>query len=166
MTREHRYQVGLEWSGAAQGPTSSYSGYSREFAIEIEGKPRLLGSADALFRGDRSRHNPEDLLVAALAGCHMLSYLAECARAGISVLAYTDLATGTMHFEGGGGRFVSVELHPRVVVESGTNLTLARELHEKAHASCFIARSVNFPVTNVPTILLPDPDEPPTAPEP
>jgi organic hydroperoxide reductase OsmC/OhrA len=166
VSREHHYRVGLTWSGAAQGSTSSYMAYSREFAIEVEGKARLLGSADALFRGDPSLMNPEDLLVAALSSCHMLSYLAECARSGVEVLAYSDTATGTMSFEGGGGQLVSVELHPRVVVGPGADLEAARDLHRKAHASCFIARSVNFPVTNEPVVVRQEADESPTTPQP
>ena len=164
MSREHHYRVELTWSGAAQGSTSSYMAYSREFAIEVEGKARLLGSADALFRGDPSLMNPEDLLVAALSSCHMLSYLAECARSGVAVLAYSDTAKGTMLFEGGGGRFVSVELHPRVVVGPGADLEIARDLHRNAHASCFIARSVNFPVTHEPVVVSQDADESPAKP--
>jgi organic hydroperoxide reductase OsmC/OhrA len=166
VAREHHYRVELTWTGAAQGSTSSYAAYSREFAVEVDGKARLVGSADALFRGDPSLMNPEDLLVAALSSCHMLSYLAECARSGVAVLAYSDSAKGIMSFEGGGGKFVSVELHPRVVVGVGADIELARDLHRNAHASCFIARSVNFPVTNEPVIVSQDADESPTAPQP
>ena len=152
MAQEHHYQLTTTWTGADRGPTSSYQAYSREYRVEVDGKPTLRGSADPQFRGDASLHNPEDLLVASLSGCHMLSYLAECSRAGLVVLSYSDQARGTMTFEGGGGQFVAVELHPEVVVGAGSGLTLARDLHHKAHANCFIARSVNFPVTNHPTI--------------
>src|ERR1700733_14367140 len=108
MSREHHYQIGLTWTGSAQGPTSSYQAYSREYVVEIEGKPPLRGSSDPLFRGDASLHNPEDLVVAALPPGHMPSFLAEAARAGLEVAAYSDSAVGTMLFEGGSGRFVSV----------------------------------------------------------
>jgi organic hydroperoxide reductase OsmC/OhrA len=148
MSREHHYQVGLTWTGAARGPTSSYQAYSREYVVEIEGKPTLRGSADPLFRGDASLHNPEDLVVAALSSCHMLSFLAEAARLGLKVVAYSDSAVGTMHFGGGSGQFVSVALHPRVVVPAGSDPAMIHSLHEKAHQSCFIARSVNFPVSH------------------
>jgi organic hydroperoxide reductase OsmC/OhrA len=148
MTREHHYRLDLTWAGAEHGPTSSYQTYSREYLVSIEGKPPLKGSADPLFRGDSSLHNPEDLLVAALASCHMLSFLAVASRAGVSVLAYTDAAEGTMKFEAGQGQFSAVALHPRVVVAAGTDVTQVHRLHEQAHESCFIARSVNFPVTH------------------
>ena len=152
MTREHRYNLDLEWTGSGRGPTSSYPNYSREYVVSIAGKPPLRGSADPTFRGDASLHNPEDWLVAALVSCHMLSFLALAARAGLSVLAYTDAAEGTMTFEGGHGQFSRVALHPRVVVAVGSDTGLAHRLHHQAHEACFIARSVNFPVTHEATV--------------
>ncbi len=152
MGREHHYKLGLTWSGAASGPTTSYQNYSREFLVEIDGKAHLRGSADPLFRGDPSLHNPEDLLIAALAGCHLLSFLALAARAGLAVQGYSDLAEGSMLFEGGSGRFTRVVLHPRVIVPTGTDPSLVQSLHEQAHAACFIANSVNFPVEHEATL--------------
>ena len=146
MAHEHRYEIKLTWTGAAQGPTQNYKSYSREYRIEAPGKPTLAASADPAFRGDPALYNPEDLLVAALSGCHMLTYLAYCALQGIAVVAYEDQASGTMVQEGNGGRFTEVVLRPRVTVAAGSDLDKARALHEKAHADCFVANSVNFPV--------------------
>lgn len=146
MARTHDYAVHLTWIGGAQGPAQDYASYSRTYALAIEGKPTLEASADPLFRGDPSLHNPEDLLVGALAGCHMLTYLAHCVRAKIAVTAYEDAASGTMALEGGGGRFTEVVLRPRVTVAAGADVEKAMALHEKAHDDCFIAASVNFPV--------------------
>ena len=152
MARNHQYQANLKWTGASQGPTASYESYSREYVIEIDGKPSLKGSADPAFRGDGSIHNPEDLLVAALAGCHLLSYLAVCVRAGIEVVAYEDAASGTLALGGGGGRFTEVVLRPRVVLAAGNDVEKARKLHEAAHEQCFIANSMNFSVRHEPTV--------------
>lgn len=146
MGRDHSYEARVIWSGGAAGGTTSYAAYSREYRVEIAGKPPLRGSADPLFRGDPALHNPEELLVIALSTCHMLSYLGEAARAGLEVLGYVDRASGSMRLEGGGGRFTEVVLHPVVSVAAGSDLALARRLHERAHADCFIASSVNFPV--------------------
>ena len=146
MPKEHHYRTHLIWTGAASGPTASYDSYSRDYTIEIEGKPSFTGSADPTFRGDPALHNPEDLLVMALSACHMLSYLAECARAGIRVLSYSDEASGTMSWLDGKVRFKDVFLHPRVVIAEGGDLNKALELHHKAHEGCFIASSVSFPV--------------------
>ncbi len=113
----------------------------------MDGKADLEGSADPAFRGETDRHNPEDLLVASLSACHMLTYLALCARNNISVLSYTDEATGVMESTAdGGGKFLSVTLHPKVEIGVPENEELAMRLHDKAHSLCFIASSVNFPV--------------------
>jgi organic hydroperoxide reductase OsmC/OhrA len=151
MPRQHRYAARLVWTGAERGPTRSYESYSRSYRVEIEGKPPLEGSADPTFRGDPGRHNPEDLLLAALAACHMLSYLAGCARAGIEVIAYEDQASGIMALKDGRVRFVEVTLAPKITIGAG-DLERAKDLHAQAHAECFIANSVNFPVLNKPTV--------------
>jgi organic hydroperoxide reductase OsmC/OhrA len=142
----HVYATRLRWTGAAQGATTSYRAYSRDYAIEADGKPELRGSADPHFRGDATRYNPEDLLVAALSACHLLSYLAECALAGVAVVAYEDDAHGEMTVIDGVMRFREVVLRPKVAIADGSRIDEAIALHEKAHAICFIASSVNFPV--------------------
>ncbi len=150
--RPHDFECHVRWTGAASGPTTSYRAYSRALEVRIPGKPLLQASSAGAFLGDESVHNPEDMLMAALSTCHCLSYLALAARAGIAVVAYEDGATGTMEWEGGTYHFSRVTLHPVVTVQKGADLAKAKELHEEAHASCFIARSVNFPVGNAPTI--------------
>jgi organic hydroperoxide reductase OsmC/OhrA len=151
--RDHRYGAHLMWTGAAAGPTRDYASYSREYRIEFDGKPALRGSADPTFRGDPALHNPEDLLVASLSACHMLTYLALCALAGIVVAAYEDDAVGTMSETTGTGRFTGVLLRPRVTIDAG-DPERARALHEQAGADCFVAASVNFPVAHEPVIVV------------
>ena len=146
MAREHHYAAHLVWTGAEKGPTRDYASYSRDYVVRIEGKPELVGSSDPLFRGDPKRHNPEDWLMAALSACHMLTYLAICARSGLQVLSYEDAASGTMVLEGGGGHFTEVVLRPKVVLAAGADRAKAEAVHEEAHRHCFIAASVNFPV--------------------
>jgi organic hydroperoxide reductase OsmC/OhrA len=146
MAKEHYYAIGLTWTGAAKGPTTGYRDYSRDYEFGAEGKPVIRGSADPGFLGDPALYNPEDLLVASLSACHMLTYLANCAFAGIKVLAYEDRASGTMVQEGRGAQFTEVTLRPRVTISPDSDSEKARQLHENAHKECFIARSVNFPV--------------------
>lgn len=143
---EAHYYSRLVWSGAALGATKSVEAYSREFRAEINGKPELLGSADPAFHGDPALHNPEDLLMVALSACHMLSYLAVCARAGILVASYEDSAVGTLARQDGRVRFIDVLLRPKVALGNGSDIAKARALHEKAHDICVIVNSVNFPV--------------------
>jgi len=151
MAREHYFAARLVWTGAAKGPIKDYDSYSRDYRIEVAGKAPLEGSSDPTFGGDPGRLNPEDLLVMALSACHMLSYLALCARAGIEVAAYEDRASGKMAIKDRRMRFVEVTLAPEVRVAAG-DLERARALHEEAHAMCFIANSVNFPVAHTPTV--------------
>jgi organic hydroperoxide reductase OsmC/OhrA len=152
MAQEHHFAARVVWSGAAEGGTRAYEAYSRKYRVEIEGKPALTGSAAPTFKGDAGKHNPEDLLVAALSGCHLLSYLALCARAGIEVVRYEDQASGLMAIKDGRMRFTEVTLAPQVTIAAG-DLDQAIALHEAAHSQCFIASSVNFPVLNMPTVV-------------
>ena len=154
MDKEHLYRINTIWTGASQGSTSSYDAYSREYVINIDGKPPFVGSADPTFRGDAALYNPEDLLLMALSACHMLSYLALCARAGIRVISYSDVATGKMAQKNGKIRFTEVILHPLVTIEAGDVLEKARSLHDNAHHVCFIANSVNFPVLHEAKMLV------------
>jgi organic hydroperoxide reductase OsmC/OhrA len=152
MGRTHSYEVGVRWTGNRGTGTSGYRDYGRDHDIETEGRPALEGSADPTFHGDKTRWNPELLLVAALAECHMLSYLHHCAVAGVVVTGYTDDAIGAMEQEGNGGRFTEVVLRPRVTVASPGMVDAAQRLHGEAHRDCFIASSVNFPVRHEPAV--------------
>lgn len=149
MTR--RYRARVVWTGDRGSGTSGYRAYGRDHRILIDGKPELAGSADPAFLGEADRHNPEDLLVASLAACHMLWYLHLAADAGIRVTAYEDAAAGTMCVDGDGGRFEAVTLNPVVTIAQG-DAARAEALHGEAHRRCFIANSVNFPVTHRPVI--------------
>ncbi len=151
---QHTFVCRLVWTGSAAGPTSSYESYSREYEVAFDGKPILRGTASPVFRGDAALHNPEDLLVAALSGCHMLSYLALCARVGIAVVDYEDAAAGILGHADGTLKFTDVLLKPRVTLAAGSeaHVERAQALHTKAHAGCFIARSVNFPVRHEATV--------------
>jgi organic hydroperoxide reductase OsmC/OhrA len=151
--KEHRYTTHVRWTGNIGDGTSSYRGYSRDHVISADGKPEIACSSDPNFRGDPSRYNPEDLLVASLSTCHMLWYLHLCAVNKIAVTAYEDHAEGTMSERSdGSGEFVRVVLKPRVTISSGDR-ERALALHHEAHKFCFIANSVRFPVEAEPEIL-------------
>jgi organic hydroperoxide reductase OsmC/OhrA len=144
--REHRYSAQLTWTGNKGAGTSEYRAYGRSYTVDVDGKPTLPGSADAMFLGDPTRHNPEDLFLAAIAGCHMLAYLALCASQGVCVLAYTDEAEASLALDAEGGRFTEVTLRPRVTIAAGDDATLAEALHHTAHQRCFIANSCSVPI--------------------
>ena len=155
MAEAHDYSAHIIWEGNKGQGTATYSGYGREYRVLVSGKPDLAGSADPMFRGDSARHNPEDLFVAAISGCHLLSYLALCARQGVRVLSYEDEARGRLKLDAdGGGRFEEVRLHPHVTIQGQgeENRALALKLHEEAHRLCFIANSCSVPIRHEATV--------------
>jgi organic hydroperoxide reductase OsmC/OhrA len=149
--RQHHYTIDTAWTGNTGTGTTTYKGYERSHDISAPGKPTIAGSSDPAFRGDARRYNPEELLVAALSTCHMLSYLHVCAVAGIVVVEYKDQAGGTMEeTNDGSGHFTEVVLHPVVTITDASRTEEANQLHHRAHELCFIANSCNFPVKHQP----------------
>ncbi len=151
MNLEHSYAVEVRWTGNRGSGTSGYRAYGRDLTISADGKPGIDGSSDPVFFGDRDRWNPEELLLAALSECHLLSYLHVALSHGVTVTAYSDAASGVMEQTADeGGHFTSVILRPRVAVTDPAQVELANRLHEEASRKCFIAASVNFPVLHEP----------------
>ena len=154
--KQHTYEVKVDWTGNDGEGTKSYRSYRRDHTISANGKPPIPASSDPAFRGDPSRYNPEDLLVASLSSCHMLWYLHLCAVNHVTVLAYEDAPSGVMNEnDDGSGEFVRVTLRPKVKIAPGDDQARAVALHHEAHALCFVARSVNFPVEVAPEISAP-----------
>ncbi|MFC5501221.1 OsmC family protein [Lysinimonas soli] len=159
MNLDHSFAVSVEWQGNRGTGTSGYKDFSRDHVVRVDavpGKHEIEGSAARPFHGDAERWNPEEQLIAALAQCHMLSYLHVATRAGVVVESYTDAATGTLHVEADdSGALVEVVLHPVVAISAG-DPAVAQALHAEANRLCFIANSVNFPVRHEPRLLLLD----------
>jgi len=156
MARTHRYAVTVTWTGNTGTGTSSYRDYARDLEISsAQPKPMIPGSSDPLFRGDKTRWNPEEMLIAAVSACHQLWYFHLCAVANIVVTAYVDHATGEMEEDAdGAGRFRRIVLRPEITVAPGADLAKAFALHHDAHAKCAMANSVNFPVEHEPQITV------------
>ncbi|GIJ20877.1 OsmC family protein [Micromonospora lutea] len=151
MARAHHYATTVTWTGNLGTGTSGYRDYRREHEVTTDGRAPIAGSSDPTFRGDPTRWNPEQLLLASLSQCHMLAYLHLCADKGVVVTDYVDHATATMTTDNtGNGRFTEVTLRPRVTVTDPATADLATALHDEAHHTCFIANSVNFPVRHDP----------------
>lgn len=154
MNVDHHFEVRVEWQGNLGEGTRDYRSYTRDNLITAGSNPPIEGSSARAFRGSPHHWNPEELMVAALSQCHMLSYLHVAATNGIVVTSYSDDATGTMQqTSNGGGRFTSVTLNPVVQISSG-DPELALALHAEASEKCFIAGSINFPVLHEPTVTL------------
>jgi organic hydroperoxide reductase OsmC/OhrA len=155
MGKQHNYNLTIKWTGNKGEGTSNYRAYERSYSVIAENKVEIKGSSDPAFRGDKTKYNPEEFLVAALSSCHMLSFLHVCAEAGITVVDYIDNATGTMaETATGGGHFTEVTLNPLVTITDKNKADTLHELHKKANENCFIASSVNFPVHHKPVCVI------------
>lgn len=154
MGKEHEYTSLIRWTGNRGEGTRTYRGYDRTWDIETRGKPVVHCSNDPLLGGDPTLHNPEDLLLSSLASCHMLWYLHLASNAGIAVSAYKDAPVAVGETEpSGAGRFLRAVLKPVITVPKGTDIARADAIHHEIHKVCFIARSVNFPVSFEATYL-------------
>jgi organic hydroperoxide reductase OsmC/OhrA len=152
--REHRYRIATHWTGNLGSGTSAYKGYKRDHELSAPGKSApIAGSSDPDFRGDPTRYNPEELLLGAVAACHMLWVLHLCADAGIVVTDYRDESEGVLvEHADGSGEFTRIVLRPRMTITHSARAQDAVEIHHKAHAVCALARSVKFEVVCEPEI--------------
>jgi len=152
---EHQFEITTTWTGNTGTGTRDYRSYSRDHEVNAIGKRGpILGSSDPAFRGDHSRYNPEELLIASLSTCHMLWMLHLCADAGIVITEYSDAASGIMALRpDGSGEFSSVTLRPRMKITDPARIEHAKALHREAHRMCFIAQSVKFPVGHDPVVI-------------
>ncbi|MGH6879215.1 MAG: OsmC family protein [Rhizomicrobium sp.] len=149
---EHRAQ--LRWKRSSADFT--YQTYNRAHEILFkDGAIVLPSSSAAEFRGDPERVDPEEAFVASLCGCHMLTFLAMCARKRLTLDSYEDEASGRLD-KGGDGKLwmSSVTLRPRAHFAAGVVISAAElaGLHHRAHADCFIANSVKTQVTVAPRV--------------
>lgn len=147
MSKEHFYNLSIKWTGNKDDGTTNYRTYDRSYTISGENKEELFASSDPAYRGDKTKYNPEELLVAAISGCHMLWFLHLCSVNGVIVVDYMDNPTGTLEVdETGAGQMKEVTLNPVATVTHASMTDKLEDLHNQANKLCFIARSVNFPV--------------------
>jgi organic hydroperoxide reductase OsmC/OhrA len=154
MSDTHTFETTLAWPADTAQKLPPDPAFSRNSVLAAPGKPVIVASSPAVFGGEPARYNPEEMLLLSLSQCHMLTYLAIAAKKRMGVLKYEDRVVGTLGMGASGKmQMVDVLLRPRVTVAKGANLADALALHEKAHANCFIANSVNLTVRNEPSII-------------
>ena len=154
MPASHDFEAVVVWTGDRGDGTRSYRGYDRSWRIATPGKAVIDCSNDPKLGGNPAKPNPEDLLISSLSACHMLWYLHLASNAGIVVRGYEDNPVGIGETgPRGEGRFVRAVLRPRITVEAGADLAKADALHADVRDYCFIARSVNFPVSYEPAYV-------------
>ena len=151
MSAFHTYKSNIIWTGNTGTGTADYKTYERSHIISIENKVDIEATSDPAFRGDKTKHNPEELFLSSLSSCHMLWYLHLCASAEINVVSYEDNAVGIMEeFKNGSGKFTEVTLYPIVTITDIALIEKANALHQEANKMCFIANSCNFEVKHEP----------------
>jgi len=150
-SRETPFETRVRWTGSyVEGQTGGRS-YTRDMLVEPAGKPPIPGSAGARYFGDDARYNPEDLMLASLAECHLLTYLALVTKAGIRLAALSVEVSGSLGTSEGKTKLVRATLTARTTVSTG-DPERARALHTDAHAQCFMSNSVNFPIEIIPSM--------------
>ena len=124
----------------------TYDAYPRNHQITFkDGVPKTFSAAPA-YRGDGSKGDPEDMFVAALSSCHMLSFLAIAVKKKFVMTSYDDDAVGYLENEGGKLWMTRVILRPRIVFENAPDAATLEQMHHLAHEQCFIANSVTTDV--------------------
>lgn len=150
------FDVTVDWTGADEQGTTSYTSYSRDHEVRVDGKPTLLASSDLRVRSDVSRYKAEELFVGALAQAQMLWFLRTAAKEGVVVTGYLDQATATQRIEGGGsGPFTEIILRPRVTYADRVGEETAARLHAAARDHNHLARSLGVPVRVEPIAVAP-----------
>jgi organic hydroperoxide reductase OsmC/OhrA len=132
---QHHYSLQTIWTGNTQLlGTSHYTSFERSFETIIDNKAVIYGSSDPAFRGDNSKHNPEELLLAAISSCHMLWFLHLCANEKIIVESYVDHATAQMEItEKGGGHFTIATLNITLKITNNVSLNKINTIHKEAN---------------------------------
>ncbi len=149
---EHHAKV--RW--VRQSADFAYDTYNRAHEVSFKNGDIVLPASSAPeFKGDAERVDPEEAFVASLSSCHMLTFLAICARKKLVVDDYEDDAVGTLDKNENRKLWMSrVVLRPRVRFAPGTTVDAAAlaHLHHDAHENCFIALSVKTDVQVEPVV--------------
>lgn len=138
----------IEWRRATHATEADT--YSRNHKATLNGGQVVEVSASAEYKGDTDCTDPEQLLLSALASCHMLTFLAVAERQGYCVESYRDAPVAHLEKDAEGRMAVTrIELSPQVDFGGGKlpdEAALAK-LHDAAHRNCFIAHSITARVT-------------------
>lgn len=142
------YTIHLTWENA-KPDQFTYDHFSRDHQIEFSGDQSLLNSASPDYLGSSKASNPEELLAAALASCHMLTFLAIASKTGVSVGRYSCKAVARLNKKENGKMAVTeIDLYPVIEFygEKRPDREQITKMHDQAHRNCFIAQSIESKV--------------------
>jgi peroxiredoxin-like protein len=137
-----RYQSSVQWEAGRKG------------VLRLTGKPDLEISSPAEFKGEAGFWTPEEMLVASVNACTLMTFVAFAQHKGLEFLSYECDAEGALENIEGKYRFTEIVLHPHVRVTSPEAVELAREILASAHANCFVSNSLSSPVKILPEISI------------
>lgn len=145
------YEATVSWH-IRDGESLESRKYSRAHHWKFDGGADVPASASPSVVGtaysDPAGVDPEEALVAALASCHMLFFLDLASRSGVNVTSYVDHAIGQVgKRDDGKVAMLSATMRPKISYAGPVDAATVSSLHHKAHELCYIANSVNFPVT-------------------
>jgi peroxiredoxin-like protein len=136
----HRYAVRI-----AGGPAGHAT-------LASSGVPDLATAAPADFGGPGDAWSPEQLLIAAVEACFLLTFRA---IAQASRIEYTSLGVegeGIVDRVNGAMRFTEIVLRPRVGLPAGADPTRVRRALEKAEKTCLVSASLSTPIRLEPEV--------------
>jgi organic hydroperoxide reductase OsmC/OhrA len=140
--KSFHYRTRTTWSSARRG------------VLSASGKPNIAIGSPPEFKGEPDNWAPEELLVASLNTCMMLTFLTLAQAQGLSPVGYETDAEGLLENVDGKYRMTTVTVQPRVTVKSPAELEQARKVMAAVEGHCFIANSINARVTLTPEFLV------------
>jgi organic hydroperoxide reductase OsmC/OhrA len=135
--------IELHWLRAE--PAFETGKFSNAHSVQYNRSHELQVDAAPDWGGDPDHTNPEQALAAALSSCHMMTFLALCAKAGWPVASYHDYAEAHLGKNAKGQMSVTrIDLNPVVRFDTGFSLSDEQlvDMHDRAHRYCFIANTL------------------------
>jgi organic hydroperoxide reductase OsmC/OhrA len=138
--KSFRYTNSLTWENARRGKSSA------------PGKPSMEIGSPPEFKGEPGIWCPEELLVAALNGCLMLTFISMAQSKGVQFVSYESAAEGLLENVDGKFLITEVSVAPTVVLKSDGDLERARTIMEQVEEHCFISNSIKAKVKMAPQL--------------
>jgi organic hydroperoxide reductase OsmC/OhrA len=134
------YSTAITWVGKRAGITTS----GEKLAFRTASPPE--------FKGEEGVWTPEDLFVAAVNSCQLMTFVSFAIKLELPVVSYESEAVGTLEFVGDGYQFTKVVVRPRVVVAEQGAVDAVRKALDDAHHACLVARSIRSEVVLDPIV--------------
>ena len=145
------HQVAIRWQ--RRSPDFNYQTFDRTHTLHFSGGQILPGSASPVYFGNPALANPEEILVASLSSCFMLTFLSIAALKRLVVESYEDEAECELGKNTNGKTMISrIVLHPKVVFDQNRqpDPEILAELYRKAEENCFVSNSLRSEVAVAP----------------